>query len=85
MKNTLVSPTASAAPAGWYNDPLGIPQLRWWNGIGWTNHVQEVRAHNPCRSSRSAPLLPWSKPGSSIPRPPSSRTPAFREAAHRMP
>ena len=39
-----VNPTASAAPAGWYRDPLGIPQLRWWNGIGWTNHIQEERA-----------------------------------------
>ena len=39
-----VNPTASAAPAGWYRDPLGIPQLRWWNGIGWTNHTQEERA-----------------------------------------
>ena len=38
-----VNPTASAAPAGWYRDPLGIPQLRWWNGIGWTNHIQEER------------------------------------------
>ncbi len=42
--NNVVNPTTSAAPAGWYNDPLGIPQLRWWNGIGWTNHVQEHRA-----------------------------------------
>lgn len=39
-----VNPTASAAPAGWYRDPLGLPQLRWWNGIGWTNHIQEERA-----------------------------------------
>jgi hypothetical protein len=38
-----VNPTTSAAPAGWYRDPLGIPQLRWWNGIGWTNHIQEER------------------------------------------
>ena len=44
MNNNVVTPTTSAAPAGWYNDPLGIPQLRWWNGIGWTNHVQEHRA-----------------------------------------
>ncbi len=33
----------SAAPAGWYRDPLGIPQLRWWNGSAWTNHIQEPR------------------------------------------
>jgi hypothetical protein len=39
--STVVNPTSSAAPAGWYNDPLGIPQQRWWNGNGCTNHVQE--------------------------------------------
>jgi len=26
-------------PAGWYPDPLGHPQLRWWNGEGWTEQV----------------------------------------------
>jgi len=40
----VVNPSATAAPAGWYRDPLGIPQLRWWNGIAWTNHIQENRA-----------------------------------------
>ena len=39
----VVTPSATAAPAGWYRDPLGIPQLRWWNGISWTNHIQENR------------------------------------------
>lgn len=24
-------------PAGWYPDPYGIPQLRWWNGSQWTD------------------------------------------------
>jgi hypothetical protein len=27
------------APAGWYPDPLGLPQLRWWNNHGWTEQV----------------------------------------------
>jgi len=40
---TIVTPTVSAVPAGWYRDPLGIPQLRWWDGFGWTNHVQDAR------------------------------------------
>ena len=40
---TLVTPTTSAAPAGWYRDPLGLPQLRWWNGMTWTNTIQETR------------------------------------------
>jgi len=33
----------SVAPAGWYPDPLGLPQVRWWNGMGWTNRIEEIR------------------------------------------
>jgi hypothetical protein len=40
---SVVTPTTAAAPAGWYRDPLGLPQLRWWNGISWTNNIQEQR------------------------------------------
>lgn len=40
---SLVTPTSAAAPAGWYRDPLGLPQLRWWNGMTWTNNIQEQR------------------------------------------
>ena len=31
------------APAGWYPDPMGLPQLRWWDSIGWTEDVAEAR------------------------------------------
>ncbi|MCU1513594.1 MAG: hypothetical protein JWO10_684 [Microbacteriaceae bacterium] len=31
------------APAGWYPDPLGLPQVRWWNGLSWTNRIEEMR------------------------------------------
>lgn len=30
------------APAGWYPDPLGLPQLRWWNTQGWTEQVSSA-------------------------------------------
>jgi len=30
-------------PAGWYPDPLGLPQLRWWDGQGWAEHTSEAR------------------------------------------
>ncbi|HEY8913274.1 DUF2510 domain-containing protein [Lacisediminihabitans sp.] len=33
----------TSVPAGWYRDPLGLPQLRWWNGMSWTNKVEEPR------------------------------------------
>jgi hypothetical protein len=27
-------------PAGWYEDPSDAGQVRWWNGITWTDHTQ---------------------------------------------
>lgn len=30
---------SSGAPAGWYPDPLGLPQLRWWNNRAWTDQT----------------------------------------------
>jgi hypothetical protein len=38
-----MSLTENSVPAGWYRDPLGLPQFRWWNGISWTNKVEEPR------------------------------------------
>jgi hypothetical protein len=35
----IVSQDEFRAPAGWYPDPLGHPQLRWWNSYGWTEQV----------------------------------------------
>jgi hypothetical protein len=32
------------APAGWYPDPLGLPQLRWWNNHAWTEQTSAARA-----------------------------------------
>lgn len=26
--------------AGWYPDPTGTGQLRWWGGLAWTEHVK---------------------------------------------
>lgn len=31
-------------PAGWYPDPLGLPQLRWWDSQAWTEFTSEARA-----------------------------------------
>ena len=27
-------------PAGWYPDPLGMHQVRWWDSYSWTENTQ---------------------------------------------
>jgi hypothetical protein len=39
----MPSVTNSLAPAGWYRDPLGLAQLRWWDGLSWTDHTEDKR------------------------------------------
>jgi len=33
--------TQSPPPPGWYPDPAGGAGTRWWDGQGWTEHVQQ--------------------------------------------
>jgi hypothetical protein len=37
---------APAAPAGWFIDPTGRHQLRYWNGACWTEHVGDEGAQS---------------------------------------
>ncbi|MBH0116961.1 DUF2510 domain-containing protein [Salinibacterium sp. NG253] len=32
----------TSIPAGWYRDPLGALQLRWWDATAWTEHVSAL-------------------------------------------
>ncbi|MBH0130524.1 DUF2510 domain-containing protein [Salinibacterium sp. NK8237] len=32
----------TSIPAGWYRDPLGGLQLRWWDSTAWTEHVSAL-------------------------------------------
>ncbi|MCS5717932.1 DUF2510 domain-containing protein [Herbiconiux sp. CPCC 205763] len=42
-------------PAGWYADPAGSPQLRWWDGTAWTDHLQPAQAPVAQPAHASAP------------------------------
>jgi Protein of unknown function (DUF2510) len=35
-------PTTPSVPAGWYNDPAGRYELRYWDGSAWTEHVSRA-------------------------------------------
>lgn len=44
--------TATAA-AGWYDDPAGTGQKRWWDGTQWTEHL-----HDPALEMYGAVAMP---------------------------
>lgn len=43
--------TDTQVRAGWYPDPLGMPQMRWWDGRAWTRHISTAREAPVARSS----------------------------------
>ena len=36
-------------PAGWYPDPSGLPQLRWWDNHKWTEFVSDSQVEQDSR------------------------------------
>jgi uncharacterized protein YxjI len=39
--------TQPPPPPGWYPDPAGSGGTRWWDGQGWTDHVQQAAPPPP--------------------------------------
>ena len=53
----MSSTTSAVAPAGWYRDPLGLPQVRWWNGISWTNRIEQRRPEIQLASASESTMV----------------------------
>ena len=49
-------------PAGWYPDPLGLPQLRWWDNHSWTEHTSDARRPATPSQSRPATRVDYADP-----------------------
>lgn len=41
---TTPAAASTAAPAAWYPDPAGAEGLRYWDGMGWTDHTAPTEA-----------------------------------------
>ena len=46
----------SSIPAGWYPDPEGRPEKRWWNGSGWTGSYAPVVSAPVAASAPAVPM-----------------------------
>jgi hypothetical protein len=60
--------------AGWYPDPYGQPQLRWWNGVRWGEETQEAPPPAPAAPTAAAPTA---AAPSSWPQPPGPPAPGM--------
>jgi hypothetical protein len=50
----MTSTGGSTTPAGWYTDPGGSGQLRWWDGTAWSAHL----APQPTPAPTPTPVVP---------------------------
>lgn len=65
---TNLTGMTTQTPAGWYPDPYGEPQLRWWDGNQWTDatHAQERQPQPQPQQPSSGPQPgPGAQPQSS--------------------
>jgi hypothetical protein len=64
----MTASTDSQVRAGWYPDPLGSPQLRWWDGRSWTSHTSSARTPSERSESRAeARPVDFADPGEANP------------------
>ena len=48
---------AESAPAGWYDNPFGEGNLRYWDGVNWTDQFREKQAFQSAAPA-PAPAVP---------------------------
>ncbi|CAN5172679.1 hypothetical protein BH11ACT2_BH11ACT2_05370 [soil metagenome] len=78
--------SAPNVPAGWYIDPSGLPQQRWWDGTRWTHDVTPMKQDlsqlpapqiGSYSQPQAVPLRREPEPVLALPATPSSATQPF--------
>lgn len=69
-------------PAGWYPDPLGLPQLRWWDNHAWTEHTSDARQPMMTAEQQAtqSTRLAWADDEEELPEGPADEAPATTTA-----
>jgi len=57
-----MSNTNAPVPAGWYPDPSGAQQLRWWDGAQWTAHYAPLAGAAQQPVQQQVPAQPVQQP-----------------------
>jgi Protein of unknown function (DUF2510) len=57
----------SPPPPGWYSDPGGTTQLRWWNGQNWTAEMSPGMPAPPVTGFPQVPTQPGPVFGTPVP------------------
>lgn len=53
-------------PAGWYPDPLGLPQLRWWDNHAWTEYTSDARQPMVAETVTQQARLTYAEPEDAV-------------------
>ena len=69
-------------PAGWYPDPYGTSELRWWDGQNWTDSVHPPVSTSPVQTPE--PHSAVTEPTTSEPVPVEPADPVLVTAPHEV-